>query len=438
MMRQQLLGVQVGRGEFVRLLMPWFATAARDLPWRRTRDPYGIWIAEVMLQQTQVRTVVGYWERWMRELPTLKHLASTPMERVLKLWEGLGYYSRARNLRLAARVLCDRWGGELPARLEDLRELPGVGRYTAGAISSIAFGKPSPVVDGNVARVLSRYFGIQEDIRTPSARELLWSAAQLLVEEADRQRLDRPVVSRNELGLRARSAGRRGQDGQIDSHALDGLKSLGEGGLAPMRKSACVEPLEGLRLGRTAAGDFNEALMEFGALVCTAANPVCGVCPVQGSCFAFENDSTSVLPKVSPRPKTKAIRNVALLLEIDGRVLVRQRSDVGVNAEFWEFPQCEAPGRKPLTGCRVKEMFQLHGDYDIARVGAIRHSITRHRILLEVFKALGRGDEVVGDGPGFWVDARGLETLALTSAHRRIAKRLRFTPGERISIELPP
>lgn len=383
-MRQQLFTVQESGHEFVRRLRSWFVTAARDLPWRRTRDPYGIWVAEVMLQQTQARTVVGYWERWMHDLPSVRHLASASPERVLKLWEGLGYYSRARNLKLAAQVICDRWGGEFPEDLKDLRELPGVGRYTAGAISSIAFGKPAPIVDGNVARVLARYFGIHEDIRKRSTTEWLWSAAQVLVDEAFRQGFERPV--------------------------------------------ACSPK-------RTVTGDFNEALMELGAVLCTAANPSCGACPVQSGCFAFANDSTSVLPKVSPRPKTVALRNAALLLEFGGRVLVHQRPDRGINGGFWEFPQVPAPGRTPLTARRVHRLFHLEGSYDLARVASIRHSITRHRILLEVFKGLGRGDEVLGDVPGRWLDERELESIALTSAHRRIAKRLRFETAEGISIE---
>ncbi len=388
MMRQQLLGIESSGVEFVRLLRSWFVTAARDLPWRRTRDPYGIWVAEVMLQQTRVQTVVSYWERWMQHLPTLEHLASATPERVLKLWEGLGYYSRAKNLKRAARVICERWGGGgFPEDLEDVRDLPGVGRYTAGAIGSIAFGKPTPIVDGNVARVLARFFGIQEDIRTRSTIELLWAAAQILVEEALRQGCERPVVH-------------------------------------PPR--------------RTVTGDFNEALMELGAMVCTATNPICGVCPVQHGCFAFANDSTRVLPKVSPRPKTKPLRNVTLLLEFGDRILLHQRPDEGVNATFWEFPQVPAPGRTPLTARRVHRLFHLDGYYDLARVASIRHSITRHRILLEVFKGAGRGDEVFGNVPGRWVNERELETIPLTSAHRRIAKRLRFEPGEGIAMELPP
>lgn len=136
-------------------ILDWFSRNARDLPWRRTRDPYAIWISEVMLQQTQVTTVIPYWERWMRELPDIAALAQAKLQDVLKLWEGLGYYSRARNLRNAARTILKQHGGRFPDTIEDVLALPGIGRYTAGAICSIAFNQPTPALDGNVIRVFA-------------------------------------------------------------------------------------------------------------------------------------------------------------------------------------------------------------------------------------------------------------------------------------------
>src|SRR5947209_8155612 len=140
----------------VSLLLAWFAQNARDLPWRRTSNPYAIWVSEIMLQQTQVKTVIPYWERWMRELPTIAALAEAKPERIHKLWEGLGYYTRVRNLQKAARLVMQKHGGKVPNSFEDLLALPGIGRYTAGAISSIAFNQPKPILDGNVIRVLTR------------------------------------------------------------------------------------------------------------------------------------------------------------------------------------------------------------------------------------------------------------------------------------------
>jgi A/G-specific adenine glycosylase len=152
------------RAEFARRLLAWFAAAARDLPWRRNRDPYRVWLAEVMLQQTQVDKVVPYYERFLARFPTVAVLVEAPLEEVLKLWEGLGYYARARNLHAAARWVVAEHGGQIPDTFETLLALPGVGRYTAGAVASIAFGRDVPAVDGNVRRVLARIFAIREDV----------------------------------------------------------------------------------------------------------------------------------------------------------------------------------------------------------------------------------------------------------------------------------
>ena len=165
-------------------LVDWFSVHARDLPWRLTRDPYDIWVSEIMLQQTQVATVIPYWERWMRALPTLQKLARAKPEHVLKLWEGLGYYSRARNLQAAAKEIVKSLDGQFPHDPETIRALPGIGRYTAGAISSIAFGLPQPVVDGNVTRILTRIFGIRTNPKDKATNDYLWSLAETLVAKA--------------------------------------------------------------------------------------------------------------------------------------------------------------------------------------------------------------------------------------------------------------
>ena len=166
-------------------LLDWYAANARDLPWRRTCDPYSIWVSEIMLQQTQVSTVIAYWERWMRALPTVQELADAKPAQVLKLWEGLGYYSRARNLQAAAREIVKNHDGQFPRDPADIRSLRGIGRYTAGAISSIAYGLPEPIVDGNVVRILTRIFGIRENPKDKATSEHLWSLAGTLVAKAD-------------------------------------------------------------------------------------------------------------------------------------------------------------------------------------------------------------------------------------------------------------
>jgi A/G-specific adenine glycosylase len=163
------------------LLLDWYRGNRRDLPWRRIRDPYAVWISEAMLQQTRVETVIPYWERFLARFPDVRSLAAAEPDAVLGAWAGLGYYSRARNLHRAARMLASGNGGCLPDTAEGLRELPGIGRYTAGAVASIAFDRPEPVVDGNVARVLVRLHGIHADPKRPSVAARLWQLAEELV-----------------------------------------------------------------------------------------------------------------------------------------------------------------------------------------------------------------------------------------------------------------
>jgi A/G-specific adenine glycosylase len=165
----------------VKKLPRWYGRNARDLPWRRTQDPYAVWISEIMLQQTQVKTVIPYFERWMRSLPTVDAFARAPLVKILKLWEGLGYYNRVRNAQGAARQIVREHAGRFPEAFEDVLALPGVGRYTAGAICSIAFHQPTPILDGNVTRVLSRLFGIAGNPRDKSVNTKLWNLAQALV-----------------------------------------------------------------------------------------------------------------------------------------------------------------------------------------------------------------------------------------------------------------
>ena len=166
-----------------RALLDWFEKSARDLPWRRTRDPYAIWISEIMLQQTRVQAVVPYYERFLSRFPTVQHLARARLDTVLKLWEGLGYYSRARNLHAAAQKILTQFGGHLPAAREQLLTLPGIGRYTAGAIASMAFGQREPLVDGNVTRVLCRIFRIRSSPKDAATQDRIWSIAGDLVPE---------------------------------------------------------------------------------------------------------------------------------------------------------------------------------------------------------------------------------------------------------------
>ncbi len=167
--------------EFARRLLEWFAAFQRDLPWRRTSDAYAIWVSETMLQQTQVATVIPYFERWLARFPTMRALAEAPLDDVLKLWQGLGYYARARNLHRAAQTIVEKHDGVFPARFEDVLALPGVGRYTAGAVCSIAFNQDAPLVDANVIRVLCRVFGVRGDPKSTKVQAELWRLAADLI-----------------------------------------------------------------------------------------------------------------------------------------------------------------------------------------------------------------------------------------------------------------
>ncbi len=287
------------------LLLDWFGISARDLPWRRTRDPYAIWVSEIMLQQTQVKTVIPYWERWMRALPTIEVLANARADKIHKLWEGLGYYTRVRNLQRAAQQIVAQHASSFPEKFEDILALPGIGRYTAGAISSIAFNQSRPIVDGNVIRVLTRVFGITTDPREKNTTAQLWQLAEELVARASR----------------------------LTSHA--------------------------------ACSHFNQSLMELGALICTPRSPHCGTCPINKHCVAQKKNLQEQLPNLAKREAATARRFIAFIVERDGNYLVRQRSAGVVNAHLWEFPNIEvdltkksAPAqfqfiaRKPL--CTIK------------------------------------------------------------------------------------
>ena len=172
--------LRVGRN-IQKSLLEWYKKNGRDLPWRKTRDPYAIWVSEIMLQQTQVSTVIPYYQKFLKSFPTVRHLAKADLPKVLKVWEGLGYYSRARNLHRASQIVSNHFHGEIPDQLKDLLILPGIGRYTAGAILSIAFNKPAPILDGNVKRVLSRLFAIADPPARGQTEALLWHFSESLI-----------------------------------------------------------------------------------------------------------------------------------------------------------------------------------------------------------------------------------------------------------------
>jgi len=337
-------------------LLEWYPKNARDLPWRRTTDPYAVYVSEIMLQQTQVKTVIPYWKRWMRELPDLRALAEATPQRVLKLWEGLGYYSRARNLQRAARQILDFHSGKFPRRFEDVLALPGIGRYTAGAITSIAFHQPHPILDGNIIRVLTRFFGIAGDPRGKETNAQLWRIAEELV-----------------------------------GHA------------GPRRCS----PL-------------NQSLMELGALVCSPRSPRCEICPLRSDCVAFRSNRVAELPSLAPRPAATQRNVMAFVIERDGKFLVRQRAARTVNAHLWEFPNIDTSGLPPAHPKELLAQHYNVRARTMTALGTIRHSITRYRIILEAFHVVSNRLLPTSLARETWLPFTQLDALPFTSAHRKL------------------
>jgi len=303
-------------------LVHWFQENRRDLPWRAAYDPYHVWVSEVMLQQTQVETALPYYSRFLTALPTVHALAGADEHEVLTLWAGLGYYSRARNLQAAAKAVVREHGGMIPEDYELLRTLPGIGQYMAGAVMSIAFNKPYPVVDGNVRRVLSRIYGW-----TGENPKQLWEAADRLVHQAE------PRI-------------------------------------------------------------INQALMELGATVCSFRAPRCLICPVQGECVAFRQGTQEQIPAVKKRPETVRVMLAAVVQR--EKDLYRMRKEKGL----WEFPMFGELPRGEFT-----------------RAGSCRHTITHHRLEVNVYTG------ELGQGDGYeWKDFNAVPVSSLTKKIHGVAQ----------------
>jgi A/G-specific adenine glycosylase len=262
-------------GEIVPYLVDWYEANARILPWRLEPTPYHVWISEIMLQQTRVEAVRGYYDRFLTALPTIEDLANASEEVLLKLWEGLGYYSRVRNLQKAAKVVVEQYDGKLPASYTELLKLPGIGSYTAGAIASIAYGIPVSAVDGNVLRIAKRLSGSFDDITKANVKKELEKAFTAITPE-------------------------------------------------------------------DAAGAFNQSLMDLGATVCIPnGRPLCEKCPVMHLCIAFKKDLQSQIP-VKPKKKGRRIEEkTVFVIESNGKIALHKRSNKGLLAGLWEFPNIE-------------------------------------------------------------------------------------------------
>ena len=264
---------------FATTLLEWFRKNARDLPWRHTTDPYAIWLSEIILQQTRIQQGLAYWERFMKRWPSVEALAAATEDEVLREWQGLGYYSRARNLHHAAKQIVAL--GSFPTTLEDIKKLKGVGDYTAAAIASFAFGLPAAVVDGNVYRVLSRYFGIDTPINTTEGKKVFAVLAQDLL----------PITQHQSLSLK------------------------GE--------------LEG-------ASAYNQAIMDFGALQCTPQSPDCMGCPLMESCEAFRSGRVGELPVKLKTLKVKERHLIYIYIRCNGETAIRRRGPGDIWQGLWE------------------------------------------------------------------------------------------------------
>ena len=269
---------------FAEKLLQWFYKSKRALPFRETKEPYKIWISEIMAQQTQIDTLIPYYHRFIEAFPDVTALAKASEDKVLKLWEGLGYYSRAKNLHKAAKIICEDFGGVFPDHYDALVKLPGIGPYTGGAIASIAFKEKVPAIDGNVLRVISRFNNYSGDIADAKVKKAItdWVAQALP---------DTP-------------------------------------------------------------GDFNEGLMELGALICTPTSPKCMICPEQDICEAFNQGTADQLPVKSKKQRQKKLEMEGGIVDMGGALYLVKRPDKGLLSGLWSFPIIEEKKDHPGEAIR--------------------------------------------------------------------------------------
>jgi A/G-specific adenine glycosylase len=315
-------------------LLIWYSRNKRDLPWRHTRDPYRVWISEVMLQQTQVNTVIPYFNRFVEKYPDLRSLSNASLDDVLKSWEKMGYYARARNLHKAAGRVLAEMNGEIPDDTAVFRTLPGVGEYINAAVMSIAFGKPLAVVDGNVKRVLARLFSIEAPVNHSSSAKIFREKAGDLLDEEN-------------------------------------------------------------------PGDFNQAMMELGATVCTPSNPRCDTCPVRRYCRACLAGEQDRLPVRQKRKKTPRYHIAVGVVRKDDRILITRRKPSGLLGGLWEFPGGKIKrGELPEEACRreIEEEVSLSVEVNDLIIH-VDHAYSHFKIAVDVFDCRYEAGTVELDGP---------------------------------------
>ncbi len=310
----------MSRTTLAKRLIRWFSQQQRDLPWRREVSPYRVWISEIMLQQTQIDRVRLYFQRWMDRFPTVQSLAEADSDSLLKAWEGLGYYTRVKNIQKTAQVLMQAYQGRLPESHAELLQLPGIGPYTAGAIMSLAFNAPYPAVDGNVERVFARLFDLSDPIKSPENRAFIRDQIQ---------------------------------------------------GMMPENQ----------------ARDFNQALMELGALICRPNNPECARCPCPPSCRSLRKGTVHERPvRAKSAPATPLQVSAGVLLH-QGRVFIQKRPATGLMANLWEFPGGKiTAGETPQEALMREFQEELALSVAVERpIMVIRHSYTTFKVTLHTF-----------------------------------------------------
>ena len=354
------------QAQFARDLLAWYDANKRDLPWRRRQqDPYAVWVSEIMLQQTTVAAVIPFYNKWMARFPTVQSLAEAPLDDVLKHWAGLGYYARARNLHRGAQTVVSEHGGQVPSDPAKLLALPGIGRYTAGAILSIAFNQDAPILDANVIRVLSRVHAVTGDPKTSTHTQAeLWRLAE-----------------------------------------------------------------EAIPKGR--AGDFNQAMMELGALICEAGAPRCGSCPVSALCAARALGDPTAYPQFQGVKKWLDVEDVSVAVRNPAReILLAQRSpELALWGGLWEMPRATRQDGEALEQCAARAACESVGlgVSALTPFGVVKHVVANRRITLHGFETTVPEDaapEALVCARFAWVTRETLADHALATPQVKLAELL--------------
>jgi A/G-specific adenine glycosylase len=346
-------------------LLSWYAQGGRDLPWRRERDPYPIWISEIMLQQTQVKTVIPYYHRWLERFPTVESLAEASQQEVLKQWEGLGYYARARNLHACAGIIVQDYGGRFPRTLDAALSLPGIGRTTAGGILSAAFNLPLPILDGNVKRILARLMGLQ--VPPAKAMPQLWHCSERLLDPENPR-------------------------------------------------------------------DFNQALMDLGATVCTPKTPECDRCPWTFECKAYQLQMQADLPmRETSNPLPHKQIGVAVIWNDQGEILIDRRRQEGLLGGLWEFPGGKIEPGETVPDCIHREIREeLAIEVEVgAQLITLEHAYTHFRVTLTVHhcRHISGVPQPLESDEVRWVRLDEIDQFPFPKANVKIIEALRQSPN---------